>query len=100
MPAPPVVFYEQEVSSFSALSKRLRVLDQDSGIRLLGGTGKKRFYVFVTRFGNRYTVMIYGIKGGSRTPGRKLKTFELESAERLEDALRKLVQGRLKAWVY
>lgn len=100
VPALPVVFYEQEVSSFPVLFKKLRVLDQDSGIRLLGGSGKKRFYVFVTRFGRRYTVMTYSMKSDSENPGRKLETFEFESVEQLEDTLRKLVRGRLRAWVY
>lgn len=102
-PAPgayPGVFYEQEVNSFPALSRRLRVLDQDSGVRVLGGGGKERYFVFVTRFGNKYTVMTYSMRGASNTPGRKLETLEFGSVEELEGALKRLVRGRLRAWVY
>lgn len=94
------VFYEQEVRSFRVLSKKLSVLDQDSGVRVLGGAGKKRFYVFVTRFGSKYTVIIYGMKRGSGAPGKKLETLEFESVVHLEDALRRLVRGKLRAWIY
>lgn len=93
------MFYEREVASFAELMKRLRVLDQDSGVRLIGGSGRKRFLVFVTRFGQRYTMMTYSMKGG-RTPGRKLQTVELDTLEGLEEALRKFVPRRVRAWVY
>lgn len=94
------MFYEQEVRSFPALSRRLRALDQDSGVRVLGGAGRRRYFLFVTRFGSRYTLMTYSVKGRSGTPGKKLETLEFGSLQGLEGALKKRVRGRLRAWIY
>ena len=93
------MFYEDNVSSFADLARRLRALDQDSGVRLIGGSGRRRFLVFVTRFGQNYTLMTYTMgKGG--TPGKRLETLELDGLKGLESALRGLVKGPLRAWLY
>jgi hypothetical protein len=93
------MFYEDRVTSFADLMKRLRALDQDSGVRLIGGSGSKRFLVFVTRFGPKYTVMTYAM-GRSGSPGKRLGTLNLDGLEDLEGAIRRLVKGPLRAWVY
>ena len=95
-----MVFYEQELTSFAELAKRLRVLDQDSGLRLIGRSGGKRVLVFVTRFGQRYTAMTYGVRKGAVAPSRRLQTMEFDTVEGLERALKGLVSGRVRAWVY
>lgn len=93
------MFYEDKVDSVAGLKRRLAVLDQDAGVRLLGGSGRKTFFVFVTRFGPKYTVMTYAMgKGGA--PSRRLSTIELDGLERTEDELKKLVKEPLRAWVY
>ena len=94
------MLYEEKVTSFSELAKRLRVMDQDAGVRLIGGYGRKEFLVFVTRFGTKFTMMRYSMTRGSRTPGRRLETLELETFEQLKTALRKIVHGRVRAWIY
>lgn len=92
------MFYEDKVASFPALKRRLRILDQDEGIRLVARSGKKKSLVFVTRFGPKYTVMTYAMtKGGA--PGKRLRTQELDGTE-VDAALEKVVGGRLQAWVY
>lgn len=93
------MFYEERVVSFRALITRLRVLDQDAGVRLIGESGGKKVYVFVTRFGPKYTVMTYSFgKGGA--PGRRIRTQEFGSIGEVENALKAHVKGRLQAWVY
>jgi hypothetical protein len=93
------LFYEEKVSSFPDLSRRLRSLDQDAGVRVIGWSGKERILLFVTRFGPKYTMMTYTWRRGG-TPGRRLQTLELEGFEMVEEEVRKLVKGRLQAWVY
>ncbi len=95
----PRLFYEDKVTSFRDLAKRLRSLDQDAGVRLTGGSGKDRFFVFVTRFGRKYTMMTYAMGTGG-APQERLRTFEFGSPGAVEEALKKLVRGRLQAWVY
>lgn len=94
------MFYEQPLTSFRDLARRLRSLDQDAGIRVVGRSGGKRVLVFVTRFGLKYTMMTYSVASGTGAPGRRLDTSEFDSPERVGAALRKLVPGRLQAWVY
>jgi hypothetical protein len=91
--------FEDRVASFSELERRLRVLDQDAGVRLIGESGREEVLAFVTRSGLKYTLMLYSL---SRTgaPGKRLQTLEFEGFDGLEKALRKLVKGRLRAWVY
>ena len=91
--------YEEEVGSFAALMRRLRVLDQDSGVRLVGGVGRQRFIVFVTRFGPKFTIMKYAMKKGGRTPGKRLLAVEAEVGM-LERILKELAPGRVRAWIY
>jgi hypothetical protein len=93
------MFYEDRVVSFADLNRRLRALDQDSGVRVIGGAGSKRFLVFVTRFGRKYTLMTYAMKRGG-APGKKLETLELDGLEDLELTLRRLARSPLRAWVY
>lgn len=94
------MFYEREVTSFSELVENLRVLDQDAGVRLLGRSGRKPFLVFVTRFGKRYTMMTYAMRRRSGSPGKRLEASEFGSVGELEEALKNLVHGPIKAWVY
>jgi hypothetical protein len=94
------MFYEKEVSSLPGLRKALRVLDEDSGVRLIGELEGKQCMAFVTRFGSKYTMMTYSVKGTSESPGRRLRTSELGSADAAAEALRKLSPRRLRAYVY
>ena len=93
------MFYEKEVSSFGALANGLRTLDEDSGVRIVGARGSRRFMVFVTRFGPKYTMMTYSMKNDG-TPARRLETFETSSIKELEEHLRKITAGGVRAWVY
>jgi hypothetical protein len=93
------LFYEERVTSFPDLERKLRTLDQDAGVRLLGGTGRGRTLAFVTRFGPTYTMMTYSVVRGG-LPGRRLQAVEFQDPADVERALRKLVKGKLHAWVY
>lgn len=93
------MFYEDRVASFPDLERKLRTLDQDAGVRLIGGSGKRKTLAFVTRFGKTYTVMVYSVTGGG-APGKRLQASEFEDPVDVGRALRKLVRGRLRAWVY
>jgi hypothetical protein len=93
------LFYEEKVTSFPDLARRLRSLDQDAGVRVIGGSGKQKVMMFVTRFGPKYTMMTYAVgRGGA--PGRRLQTLEFDTPEGVEGELRNLVNGRLQAWIY
>lgn len=94
------MLYEQRLSSFPELARRLRTLDQDAGIRAMGRSGGKKVIVFVTRFGQKYTMMTYGTRSGRITPGRRLNAIEFDSPEEVGTALQKFVSGRLQAWLY
>lgn len=93
------MFYEEKVSSFSGLAKRLRSIDQDAGVRVLGRSGRRKVVVFVTRFESRYMVMTYAMKRGG-APGRRLQAVELDGVKTVIGMLRKLAKGRLQAWIY
>jgi hypothetical protein len=94
------VFYEKPLTSFSELVRRLKSLDQDAGIRLVGRRRGRKVLVFVTRFGPKYTVMTYSVNSGTGGPGRRLNTSEFDSPETAGVALRNLISGRLHAWLY
>jgi hypothetical protein len=93
------LYYEDKVTAFPDLARRLRTLDQDAGVRVIGGSGRQKILLFVTRFGPKYTMMTYTL-GKEGTPGRRLQTIELGSSEDVEEEVRKRVKGRLQAWVY
>ncbi len=84
-----------------ALMKEAGVMDADSGIRLVGRYSGRRCYAFVTRFGSRYTVMIYGIRRGKGgRPGRRLESEEVEGLEGLRMLLKRVVGRRVEAYAY
>jgi hypothetical protein len=93
------MLYEDRVASLSDLGVKLRTLDQDAGLRLIGGAGKRKTLAFVTRFGPTYTMMTYSVISGG-TPGKRLQTLESQDPAEVVEALSKLVKGRLRAWVY
>jgi len=94
------LFYEKEVTSFDDLVKAVRVLDEDSGVRLIGERGGRKCLVFVTRFGERYTMMTYTVAGKTGAPGRRLGVEEFDGVHAVADALRAVTPGRLRAYVY
>ena len=94
------MLYEQRLKSFPELVRRLRSLDQDAGIRLVGRSGGRTVLVFVTRFGSKYTMMSYTVRPRTGTPVRMLDAREFDSPERVGAVLRTLVRGRLQAWLY
>jgi hypothetical protein len=94
------LLYERPLTSFSELARMLKSLDQDAGIRVGGKRGDRKVFVFVTRFGPKYTIMTYSVNSGTGGPGKRLDTSEFESSEEASAALRNLVPGRLHAWLY
>ena len=94
------MFYEKEVTSFDDLVKAVRVLDEDSGIRLVGERNGRKCLVFITRFGESFTMMTYSVVRKTGAPGRRLGVAEFEDVDALAEALRKAAPGRIRAYVY
>jgi hypothetical protein len=94
------LFYEKEVTSFDDLVKAVKVLDEDSGIRLIGERNGRRCLLFVTRFGERFTMMTYSIVGKTGAPGRRLGVVEFDGVDAVAAALRRAAPSRMRAYVY
>ena len=94
------MFYEKEVTSFGKLVRALRVLDEDSGVRLIGEENGRKCFVFVTRFGERFTMMTYSMAKKTGAPGRRLGVAELGGADAVAAALRRASPRRILAYVY
>jgi len=94
------LFYEKEVTSFDDLVKAVKVLDEDSGVRLIGERNGRKCLVFVTRFGRSFTMMTYSMVGKTGAPGRRLGVVEFDGAEEVVAALRRAAPGRIRAYVY
>ena len=94
------LFFEKEVTSFADLVKAVRVLDQDSGIRLIGERNGRECLVFVTRFGESFTMMTYTMVSRTGAPGRRLGVLEFDGADAVAAALRRAAPGRIRAYVY
>jgi len=94
------LFYEKVVTSFDDLVKAVRVLDEDSGIRLIGKRNGRKCIVFVTRFGESFTMMTYSVVRKTGSPGRRLGVEEFGGADAVAAALRTTAPGRVRAYVY
>ena len=94
------LFYERGVTSFDDLVKAAKVLDEDSGIRLAGVRNGRKCLVFVTRFGESFTMMTYSMVRKTGEPGRRLGVAEFDGVDALVEALRKAAPGPVRAYVY
>ena len=94
------LFYEKTVTSFDDLRKAIKVLDEDSGIRLVGKKNGRKCLVFVTRFGESFTTMTYSMMRKTGAPGKRLDVDEFAGADEVATALRKAAPGRIRAYVY
>ena len=94
------LFYEKRVTSFDDLVKAIRVLDEDSGVRLIGERDGKKCLVFVTRFGEGFTMMTYSVVKKTGAPGRRLSVVEFDGVDAVAAALRTAAPGRIRAYVY
>ena len=94
------MFYEKEVTSFDDLARAVKVLDEDSGIRLIGERNGRRCLVFVTRFGERFTMITYSMGRKTGAPGRRLDVVEFDGIDAVAAALLRAAPGRIRAYVY
>lgn len=95
------MFYEKRVGSVKQLLKELEILDSDAGARVRANYEGSDSFVFVTRFGGRYNVMIYASKGKAKqTAGRFLAAREFSDMGELRSFLRGLLGDRVEAYVY
>ena len=94
------MLYEKKVTSFDDLMKAVRALDEDSGVRLVGERQGRKCLVFLTRFGRRYTLMTYGVKAKTGTPGKRLEAVEVDGIEAVTEAIRRVAPRRIRAYVY
>ena len=94
------MFYEKEVTSLDDLVKAVKVLDEDSGIRLIAERNGRKCLVFVTRFGDRFTMMTYSMVRKTGAPGRRLGVVEFDGFESVSAELRRTAPGRIRAYIY
>ena len=95
-----MLIYERRLGSLRALMIEAKNMDADAGLRVLGRYDARNCYVFVTRFGNRYTAMVYErLPGRKKTLGRRLAVMDYELTE-LRSFLGKLTSGRFTAFSY
>jgi len=94
------LFYEKRITSFDDLVKAIRVLDEDSGVRLIGERNGKKCLVFVTRFGEGFTMMTYSVVKRTGAPGGRLGVVEFGGVDAVAAALRTAAPGRIRAYVY
>lgn len=73
----------------------------DAGLRVVGKFEGSSCYCFVTRFGGRYTVVIFERRPGRQGKlGRRLAVLELNGIGELKSLIRMLVPGRVRAFSY
>ena len=95
------MFYEKRIGSLRELLEEAASLDADAGLRILGSYEGARCFVFVTRFGGRYTAMIYRRESGRREKaGRKMAVLEIDGVKELESLIRSVVPGKVTAFTY
>ena len=94
------LFYEKRVTSFDDLVKAIRVLDEDSGVRLIGERDGKKCLVFVTRFGEGFTMMTYSVVKKTGAPGERLGVVEFDGVDAVAAALQSASRGPVRAYVY
>ena len=95
------MFYERRLRSLAAIVSEASSMDADAGIRVSGSYGGRKCYAFVTRFGPRYTLMIYERKSGKLEGlGRNLASEDIEGLPGLRAWLKKVATGRFEAFAY
>jgi len=94
------LFYEKKVGTMGGLKKEVSRLDSDAGIRIVGQYMNRPCFAFVTRFITHFTVMVYARKVQNASVGRIVLAKEFESPEQLEVFLRKIIRGKVEAYVY
>ena len=88
------------MTSFDELVKTIRVLDEDSGVRLIGERNGRDCLLFVTRFGERFTMMTYSMVKKTGAPGRRVGVAEFGGVDAVAAALRRVSPRRIRAYVY
>jgi hypothetical protein len=93
--------YERRIDSFKGLVDEAATMDADAGLRILATVDRRPSYIFVTRFGKRYTIMVYERKAGKAGGvGRRLAAEELPDIRQLKFRLSTLIPGRVSAFAY
>jgi len=93
------LFYERRMRSLAAVMKEADTMDADAGIRMSGRYAGRRCYAFVTRFGKRYTMMVYE-KGKGGAVGKRLASEEVGDLAGLKALLARIADGRVEAFAY
>ena len=95
------MIYEKRVGTTSELRRQLTSLDGDAGVRVVGRYGGADCFAFVTRFRDRFTLMVYSAEGRTRpTPGKLLESKELRSVSEVLEALEPISGRALEAYAY
>ncbi len=95
------MLYERKIESFDAIIDEASTMDADAGLRIVFRNDGSDCFAFVTRFGNKYVVMVYERKGGKEERlGKRVLAEELEGVRQLEDFLRDLLPVKVRAFAY
>jgi len=95
------MIYEKRINSIPELRKQLATLDGDAGVRVVGSYEGAECFAFVTRFHDKYTMLVYGAKGTSvKVPGRLLASKECHGTAGLLESLQTIAGRSLEAYAY
>ena len=94
------MFYERRIGSIGSILEEAKTMDADAGIRILGKYRGRSCYAFVTRFGPRYTMVVYERIGRRGRMGRRIAAEEAEGIEALRPLLKGVAGARVVAFAY
>ena len=95
------MIYEKRLWSLPELRKQLAVLDGDAGVRLVCAYEGKKGLAFVTRFHEKYTLLVYRAEGRpSPVPRTLLASKQFEGVAKLLDFLETIIGPKVEAYAY
>ncbi|HYC12532.1 MAG TPA: hypothetical protein VEC02_07780 [Nitrososphaerales archaeon] len=96
-----VLIYERRLRSFPELRKQLAALDGDAGVRVVGRYEGAKCFAFVTRFHEKYTLLVCKAQGKElEVPGKALTSKEFDGVASLLSFLATIAGQTLEAYAY
>ena len=94
------MIYEKRIGSVLELRRQLATLDGDAGVRVLGVYEGARCFAFVTRFHEKYTLLVYRAEGKPQLPRSVIASKELSSVSDVMEILEAIAGPTLEAFAY